>query len=192
MFSLQQGLENIKIMWCHIIFGTKLKQNKKKQKHGTEWEIKYLIISVRNKMHNTVSLIHVCLDAHKQHQTERMGWEKTNFSPADITQCCTQDFVCWFVCLVNNVHMCWHRKLCSIVHFLYTTSFCFAMPYTTVCLHSLMFLSYLMYICGFLCVNQRCRFPFFPVLLSIAVMPRDDKPFSGASWRGWWGVTLIP
>lgn len=139
-------------------------------------------------MHNTVSLIHVCLDAHKQHQTERMGWEKTNFSPADITQCCKHDFVCWFVCLFNNLRMCSHHKLCIIVHFLYTTCL------TSVSLHSPVFLCLCLTICIFVgfCVNQQCRLPFYPIPLSIAVMlPRDDKPFSGASWQGWWGGWLL-
>lgn len=31
--------------------------------------------------------------------------------------------------------------------------------------------------------TQQCKHPFLPILLNIALMPRDDKLFCGASWR---------
>lgn len=141
-------------------------------------------------MHNIVSIIHVRLDAHKQHQTERWDGRKPislqQISPSAANMSLSVGF---YACSTMCVHMCSHRKLCIILHFLYTTSFCLAMPYQCVPTFSSVsvFVSYYMHICGFLCVKQQCRLPFFPIPLSIAVMPRDDKPFSGASWQGWWG-----
>lgn len=97
-------------------------------------------------------------------------------------------YACLTMC-ISSMCVCETVRHCACTVPLFCLAMCYQLAST--CSYACVWLYLFVCVCVCVCVcTKHCKHPFLPIPLNITVMPRDDKPFSGASWQR--GGVLIP